>query len=463
MKNLHTKKTDKNVVFAAGIFASSVALTTIAGLVFNPIIKTHATESKEAEISLTVGSTLGLRLDKNNLNLEANVGDFVSGSINADVTTNSQYGYTLTLEDSDNESSLVHTNSSVEDKLTSLYSGAKTSSTMTDNTWGFSLNETDYYYIPVLGNPVALKRTNGATSGDYETTKVDFGAKVGMTLTAGTYTDVVKFTAYTNGADPDEFLEPGEVPENRTISDITTMQEMNSTICENTALHTVANLKDTRDNNTYSVAKLKDGNCWMTSNLRLIDYTVTSADSDVDSSVSYHVPASDSTQFSNTGPSGDDYFKFSAAYYDETYGGYYNFYTAVAGWRGSETAHFDDLDSPQSICPKNWRLPTGSYGGEYEAIRDQYISWSSAPAYAEYLLSAPVNFTLNGRITQSGSATDQGQTTNLWSSTSYSNYQYAHYMWISQRDLNNPNSNDMTNPTSYTSPSYGYGVRCIAR
>ena len=56
---------------------------------------------------------------------------------------------------------------------------------MDDNTWGFSLDESSYYFIPTLGNPVALKRTNSVHSG-YDTTAVDFGAKVGASLTAGT-------------------------------------------------------------------------------------------------------------------------------------------------------------------------------------------------------------------------------------------------------------------------------------
>ena len=121
MKNLHIKKTTM-----LGVFASSLLVAASAVYIYSPTFGSHAAESKEAEINLTVASALGIRTSADNLNLEANIGDFTHGSIDVDVTTNSQYGYTLTLEDSDNESSLVHTNSSISDKLTSAFAGAKT-------------------------------------------------------------------------------------------------------------------------------------------------------------------------------------------------------------------------------------------------------------------------------------------------------------------------------------------------
>ena len=49
----------------------------------------------------------------------------------------------------------------------------------------------------------------------------------------------------------------------------------------NVAQHT---LSDVRDNNTYTVRKLADGNCWMSENLRLNGgTTITPANSDVSS------------------------------------------------------------------------------------------------------------------------------------------------------------------------------------
>ena len=59
------------------------------------------------------------------------------------------------------------------------------------------------------------------------------------------------------------------VLDERTLSDITTMQEVNSTIVANTAVGANKDLVDTRDNVTYKVGKLPDGRLWMLDNLDL--------------------------------------------------------------------------------------------------------------------------------------------------------------------------------------------------
>ncbi|MBR2587566.1 hypothetical protein IKE71_04325, partial [Candidatus Saccharibacteria bacterium] len=48
-----------------------------------------------------------------------------------------------------------------------------------------------------------------------------------------------------------------------------TMQTFNTAACSNLGMHQTIALRDERDNNVYTVAKLKDDNCWMTSNLAL--------------------------------------------------------------------------------------------------------------------------------------------------------------------------------------------------
>ena len=309
----------KNIYKNIGIFSISLFVAASAVYLYSPVIGSHADTSTSADINLTVGSALALSTSADSLALEANIGDFTHGSLDVDVVTNSQYGYTLTLEDSDNESSLVHSNTSISDKLTSDFEGAKTSTEMDNNTWGFSLNTTDYFFIPTLGNPAALKRTTSAVSGDYDRTNVDFGAKVGN-ITSGTYTDTVKFTAYVNGVDgnpADEtngsinVSEPGVISNSgdnsdneylmdydsvtgtcstdKTLHDITTMQRVSTCICENTTKPNSTatrldwdgshhgddsyvprtKLVDTRDGSTYIVSKLADGNCWMSQSLAL--------------------------------------------------------------------------------------------------------------------------------------------------------------------------------------------------
>jgi uncharacterized protein (TIGR02145 family) len=159
-----------------------------------------------------------------------------------------------------------------------------------------------------------------------------------------------------------------------------------------------ATLQDTRDGNMYTVKKLKDGKVWMTENLRIAGKTITSADSNVTSS--YAIPASDISAFAAAA------YNTSAAYVDSTYGGYYNFYTATAGWG---TNSVTSGNSPQDICPKGWRLPTsGSSTGEFQTLYNNYNS-------AALMLGEP-NFILSASVV-GGSVSGQGSYGNYWSST----------------------------------------------
>ena len=152
------------------------------------------------------------------------------------------------------------------------------------------------------------------------------------------------------------------------IFKISSMQEMTYEVCENTTTplndangidttgeHRGDNsfvpsktLVDTRDNSSQTVRKLADGRCWMTDNLRLINKTISSTDSNLPPGETYAVPASDDTSFGYTND-------VSSAYLDSTYGGYYSFYAATAGKGGTSLA---SGNATGDICPKGWRLPT---------------------------------------------------------------------------------------------------------
>ena len=185
-----------------GIFAASLLVASSAVYLYSPIIGSHADTSAGADVKLTVGEVISLNLDKTALDLNASINSFVLGTVNAVVSTNSQYGYSLTLEDEDADTNMVHTNENVDAVVSSDFDGKRTSSSMSDNTWGFSLDSTNFSKIPVNGSPVTLKHVNAPMTTDSEATAVDFGVKVGI-LTSGTYTDKVVFTAYANGQDDD--------------------------------------------------------------------------------------------------------------------------------------------------------------------------------------------------------------------------------------------------------------------
>ena len=97
--------------------------------------------------------------------------------------------------------------------------------------------------------------------------------KIATNLEAGLYSNEVLISVVAN---------PVEV---MGLQDLYYMQDMTPEICAaTTSLEVTKELVDIRDNKTYKVAKLKDGNCWMQENLALnlsTNMTLTSADSDV--------------------------------------------------------------------------------------------------------------------------------------------------------------------------------------
>ncbi len=171
-------------------------------------------------------------------------------------------------------------------------------------------------------------------------------------------------------------------------------------------LSSVSALTDTRDNNTYAIAKLSDGNCWMIENLRLdntAELTTTNtnnplndgttvtlkhnyADTDTYNTLS---PTSSVAYNADTAPDGwcitdsaacdnqsrlrtdntanratytqNDTMSTSANLY--SYGNYYNWYSATAG-RGTYSTG-SGFTTAGDLCPAGWHVPTGTGSGEY--------------------------------------------------------------------------------------------------
>ena len=225
------------------------------------------------------------------------------------------------------------------------------------------------------------------------------------------------------------------------LDNIANMQDMTPEICAKAQTHQTATLRDTRDGNTYTVAKLRDGKCWMTQNLRIINKTLTPADSDVTSN--YTIPASSLN--------GGAPYDTSRAYLDNAYGGYYIWYTATAG-TGTTAMDMRGLNTISSICPKGWRLPTGGNGGEFNILYNNY---------GTSILYAPFNFTLHGDTMFVGAVGGAGTNGAYWSSTTdvtiLSNNLYLSYgIYINVSD-------NRYLPANGFSRGYGHAVRCIAR
>ena len=193
----------------------------------------------------------------------------------------------------------------------------------------------------------------------------------------------------------------------------------------------VVALTDTRDSNTYAVAKLADGNCWMIENLRLD--AVNSGDETKAQGfggVFDGLASSESANFTNTTTGNSKYstsnitgnyqgYRFPRYNNSNTssfvtnmtsensniysYGNYYTWAAAMANTTMFSTSS-DSESSNTSICPSGWRLPYGNdgqaSGGLYYLLYkmngdnwdiDTYIFASALEVY-------PYNFVFSGFI-----------------------------------------------------------------
>ena len=157
------------------------------------------------------------------------------------------------------------------------------------------------------------------------------------------------------------------------------MQDMTSGICNNVTVpseQSTATLVDTRDNNTYTVAKLKDGKCWMTQNLRIVGKTLNAQDSDVISNFSLN--NSNLSGFTRSGELG--------VYLDPSDGGLYTWTAAAAG------SSLSSGNAPYSICPKSWHLPSNT---DMSSLLSSQGNLYSSPANfinMKYIYSNAISF-----------------------------------------------------------------------
>jgi uncharacterized protein (TIGR02145 family) len=235
------------------------------------------------------------------------------------------------------------------------------------------------------------------------------------------------------------------------------MQDINSTIINNTPEGASATLTDSRDNKTYTVKKLADGNIWMTQNLRLINKTITSEDSNITAS-SFTVPASST----GWGRDSDGNSATSTKTYDTgntSYGVLYNYATASAGtsWYGGGIT---SGNLSQDICPKGWRLPTGNSSGEFVALDKAYggtgVNRSNANTYSNFT-GSDMSFTFPG-IYRSGSHIGAGTEGFYWSS-SQSNSNVAYHLHIDSPNVTVSPHYDWHSYTKYQ----GYSIRCATK
>ncbi len=266
----------------------------------------------------------------------------------------------------------------------------------------------------------------------------------------------------------------------QTIENVEYMQEVTSELANNTAVNTTVTLKDNRDNTSYTVAKLADGNLWLLDNLAL-DLTSSTV---VNKLSSANTNASDAslTYLRNGGGTSSDQYATAAltltnwttgnsytaplvntsykntTYTEDTfenastwkYGVYYNFCAASAGSYCYSTAVATPANSTEDICPKGWKIPDMGNPG----YNNLYAGSGGYSTYTTFrtALKLPLSGTINN-----GSLSVQ-ETEGGW--------------WTSSKNENNNDGMSKPRMTSNgitTSGSslyralrnYGYPIRCI--
>ncbi len=383
------------------------------------------------------------------------------------------YDHEIYLGFSANEANFVPKTENNETKIVPI---EKESKKLTANTYGFTLKEGAKATDEVWLSPDETVLIDSIPSDNY-TVDVYFGILTDDTVLADTYELDVKFQGDIYG---DLDILPN-------IRDLTYMQEFKNLtdserffVAESMALEEQYQLKDIRDGKTYYIAKLKDGNIWMTQNL----------DHDIVTDENYYTPentdvpenwtAGGATHESNditwletfdmpesydpgdicwNGTVKDDNsdatIPCTNANANQHYsiGNYYNWAAAVAMNNIGDLAE-NNYVANQSICPAGWTLPLSGNNEGSGSFAYLVNSYSAELESGAKPWESPVYFSLAGVWNGAASIShiySIGQDGTFWSGVNTDDT-FA-YVLLS-RDLNQ---------TYYAARSYGYSVRCVMR
>ena len=236
--------------------------------------------------------------------------------------------------------------------------------------------------------------------------------------------------------------------------------------CSNLAQGEVTALTDTRDNDTYAVAKLADDKCWMIENLRLADKDANN-NYIILSSANTNKPSLPLTNYSGTSNhltgSLNPYvyttvwcnnatsdcinksmladnnttlfvdnvasnYHISGKYGDiYSYGNYYNWYSATAGNGKYGYNYGSGYQAPGDICPKGWHLPKGGTSGEFGALdvalggTGGYKSGDEAAIRLAEWRSYPNNFVYSGYV-KTTTIDQRNSSGDYWSYSGYDDF-----------------------------------------
>ena len=113
------------------------------------------------------------------------------------VETNNRTGYTTTISSSSENTSLVNSNPTSTNQISSISSNLNLAD-FTANTWGYKLNNSvNYNPIPALSAPINLLQTTNKTNG-LDSNIISVGMKLSQNLESGTYSNTLVFSFISN-------------------------------------------------------------------------------------------------------------------------------------------------------------------------------------------------------------------------------------------------------------------------
>jgi uncharacterized protein (TIGR02145 family) len=291
------------------------------------------------------------------------------------------------------------------------------------------------------------------------------------------------------------------IPLSTVVADnnLTNIQDLTAALCQSAAYdstndgvnaNNTATLTDPRNNQAYQVRKLADGNCWMINNLRIALAKIDTANHNLSNPNVNFADLAAQTTSDNTGtitysepryygplpaPTDPTYRCYGNAegydasnIADECFGGYlYNWCAAMGADAGScvpndgtyptdlagnaaNSGNYDPLNTA-SICPANWRLPTGGPAGEFQTLSN---AMTTANGNSDYQ-----NFQFAGAF--------RGVVAGFWYSNFFSNGLYT-YLWSSSANPSGASGafslgfdSGSVSPSISGSRGYGFPVRCL--
>lgn len=207
---------DYSTMRKRGFLVAVAGLATTSLIAAAPVMATDPTPANpqnsvitvnlEPSISLALYAAGDTSSEITDLEFELDpVGNLVAKGIIARVSTNSPR-YKLTLEMSGATTDLVQAGATRQ--IVGTVTDNVTAATMRQNSWGYSIDATNFSKVPANGSPATIKNgtktTTAVDTSAYEDTTVTFGVKVDGAIQSGTYTGSVVLTAVSLDDNGDE-------------------------------------------------------------------------------------------------------------------------------------------------------------------------------------------------------------------------------------------------------------------